>query len=221
MIMFSGAIIGLLFVPYWFECKRWVAISGVPFVSNQSEKITFSFLIPVAGFSLWTSLGNLSVVENLIIITAFSTLVAVSIIDAITGYLPNTFTYTMCIAGCVVNVIGLGIFSLGLQAVYACAAGYAILWLANKCYFIITGKEGVGMGDAKLLAAILAWVGASSILPVLLIANTSAIVWYFFIAKKNASTDASEHSNGHTLPFGPHLGLGAAIIFCQIANPIF
>jgi prepilin signal peptidase PulO-like enzyme (type II secretory pathway) len=219
--MFSGAIIGILYIPFWFECQRWVAISGVSVASNHSKKITLSFLIPVIAFSLWTSWGTLSVVESIVLITAFSALVAVSIIDAITGYLPNTFTYTMCIAGCVVNVLELGIFSLGLQAVYACASGYAILWIAYKCYFTITGKEGMGMGDAKLLAAILAWVGVSSILPILLIANASAIAWYFVIAKKNASTDASEHSNGHTLTFGPHLGLGAAIIFCQIANPVF
>ncbi len=97
-------------------------------------------------FRLWTSYGILSVIESLILITGFATLVAVCFIDATTGYLPNMFTYTICIVDCVVNVLELGIFSLGLQAVYA------IFWLTNKCYLTLTGKEGIGKGRCQVIS---------------------------------------------------------------------
>jgi|GEM_PF-6169346 len=215
-------IIGLSFIAFWVECRRWVAISGVPITVSHDKKITFSFLVPVIAFSVWTSMGSLSVVENLILIAGFAALSAVSIIDSMTGYLPNTYTYTMCIAGCTINLLELGIFSLGIESVYACATGYIVFWMINKAYLKITGKEGMGMGDAKLLAAILAWIGASSILPIMLIANISAIVWFFVRTKTHKEPDDDgEVCSDQTFPFGPHLGIGAAVMFCQIAKPIF
>jgi leader peptidase (prepilin peptidase)/N-methyltransferase len=91
-------------------------------------------------------------------------------IDARSGWLPDVFT---------LGLLGLGLLASttpfhstdGHEAVWGALWGYGILWTAAWGFRILTGREGLGGGDPKLLAAIGAWMGWSAVAPVLFVAS--------------------------------------------------
>ena len=85
------------------------------------------------------------------------TLLALTLIDLDHKLLPDSLTLPLLWAGLLVNVAGL--FAPLSSSVIGAAAGYLALWSVYKLFKLVTGKEGMGYGDFKLLAAIGAWVG--------------------------------------------------------------
>jgi leader peptidase (prepilin peptidase) / N-methyltransferase len=91
-------------------------------------------------------------------------------IDARSGWLPDVFTF---------GLLGLGLLASitpfhttdGHEAVWGALWGYGILWTAAWGFRTLTGREGLGGGDPKLLSAIGAWMGWSAVAPVLLVAS--------------------------------------------------
>lgn len=88
------------------------------------------------------------------------------------------------------------------QAIFGAVLGYLLLWLIFHLFKIFTGKEGMGFGDFKLLAALGAWFGAASIPQIILVASIGSIV----IAILLAITKVRDIN--HPIPFGPYLALG-------------
>ena len=78
-------------------------------------------------------------------------------IDLDTFYLPDDITLPLLWAGLLVNLGG--VFVELPSAVLGAAGGYLALWFVFWAYKLATGKEGMGFGDFKLLAAIGAWLG--------------------------------------------------------------
>jgi leader peptidase (prepilin peptidase)/N-methyltransferase len=130
-------------------------------------------------------------------------LIALAVIDLDTQLLPDDITLPLLWIGLLVN-INHGFTDIQ-SAVIGAIAGYLSLWSIYWCFKLITGKEGMGYGDFKLLAAIGAWLGWSK-LPLVILSSSlvGALVGIGLIlaAKLNKSIP---------IPFGPYLVGGALI----------
>ncbi len=130
-------------------------------------------------------------------------LVAMSFIDFDTQMLPDDLTLPLVWLGLLVNLIG-GFVPLH-DAVIGAAAGYLALWLVYWVFRFATGKEGIGYGDFKLLAALGAWLGWIMLpLIVLLSSLVGAIVGVSLILLRR-------HQRGVPIPFGPFLAFAGLI----------
>jgi leader peptidase (prepilin peptidase)/N-methyltransferase len=134
-------------------------------------------------------------------------LIAMSFIDLDTQLLPDELTLPLMWLGLLVNLEGT--FVPLRDAVLGAAAGYLSLWLVYWMFRAVTGKEGIGYGDFKLLAALGAWMGWMMLpLIVLLSSAVGATFGIVMIALKR-------HQRDRPIPFGPFLaaaGLLALLI---------
>ncbi|HEY4069166.1 MAG TPA: A24 family peptidase [Burkholderiaceae bacterium] len=134
-------------------------------------------------------------------------LVALALIDADTQYLPDDLTLPLLWAGIVAAALGWLPIGLG-SSVGGAVAGYLSLWAVFHLYRLIRGKEGMGAGDFKLLAALGAWLGWPLIPSIILLASAvGAVVGIVLIV-------ARQHDRELPIPFGPYLaGGGIAALF--------
>lgn len=135
------------------------------------------------------------------------TLVALTYIDFDTQYLPDNLTLPLLWAGLIANLFG--VFVPLADAVIGAVAGYLALWLVYWVFKLVRGKEGMGYGDFKLLAALGAWLGWQMLpLIVLLSSVVGAGIGLMLIAFKGRD---------HSVPlaFGPYLAIagGVALFF--------
>lgn len=128
-------------------------------------------------------------------------LIVASLIDLDRLILPDALTLPLIAVGAPVT-LWVGHHSLSWWAASA-AAGYAVIWCLDWLYFSLRNRHGIGMGDAKLLAASGAWLGMASLPTVLLWATGSALT-----ASLVASAFGREFKLDLKLPFGPAIALG-------------
>jgi leader peptidase (prepilin peptidase)/N-methyltransferase len=122
-------------------------------------------------------------------------LVAAAFIDADTTLLPDDLTLPLLWLGLLAALLG---YTVPLaDAVIGAMAGYLALWSLYWAFKLATGKEGMGYGDFKLLAALGAWMGWKMLIPIALIASVVGIV--FALALLGARV-RDKH-----IPFGPYL----------------
>ena len=130
-------------------------------------------------------------------------LVALTFIDLDTQLLPDDITLPLLWMGLLVNTAGT--FTDLRSAVLGAAAGYLLLWCVYWGFRLLTGKEGMGFGDFKLLAAIGAWFGWQVIpLVVLVSAGAGAVIGGLAIAFSGKGRDVR-------IPFGPYLAVGGLV----------
>ena len=136
-------------------------------------------------------------------------LIALTFIDFDTQLLPDDITLPLLWLGLLFNLNG-GFTDLN-SAVIGAVLGYLILWSVYWLFKLATGKEGMGYGDFKLLAAIGAWFGWQLIPAVILLSSVlGAVIGIGLILMRG--------ENGNTaIPFGPFLALGgiAALFYGQ------
>ncbi|MBL8393780.1 MAG: prepilin peptidase [Candidatus Accumulibacter sp.] len=139
------------------------------------------------GYS-WAAVGAMFVIWCLIALTA---------IDFDTQLLPDSITLLLLWAGLLFNVAGT--FADLQSAVLGAAAGYLSLWLVYWAFKLATGKEGMGYGDFKLLAALGAWLGWE-MLPLTILASSllGALVGIALIV-------LAKRGRHVPIPFGPYL----------------
>ncbi|MBI4190357.1 MAG: prepilin peptidase [Betaproteobacteria bacterium] len=127
-------------------------------------------------------------------------MIALAFIDLDTFYLPDDITLPLIWAGLLVNMGG--VFADLPAAVVGAVAGYFVLWIVFWTYKFATGKEGMGYGDFKLLAAIGAWLGWKMLPVVILLSSfVGAAVGISLIV-------FARHGRNVPIPFGPYLVLG-------------
>ena len=130
-------------------------------------------------------------------------MIAATGIDFDTQLLPDSITLPLLWLGLLVNLIG-GPVDLR-SALIGAMAGYLFLWSVYWMFRLVTGKEGMGYGDFKLLAAIGAWTGWQMLpLVVLLSSAIGAVVGISLIV-------FHKHGRDVPIPFGPYLA-GAGLI---------
>ena len=124
-------------------------------------------------------------------------LVAVSVIDIDRQLLPDAITLPMLWLGLLLN--SWGVLVPLHDAVLGAAAGYMTLWLVFHGFKVVTGKEGMGHGDFKLLAMLGGWLGWQAIPGVILLSSLAgAVVGLSLIALRR-------HERSTPIPFGPYL----------------
>ena len=136
-----------------------------------------------------------------------ATLVALTFIDLDTQLLPDILTLPLMWAGIIAAARGWIPVTLG-ASVGGAVIGYLSLWFVAHAFRILRGKEGMGGGDFKLLAALGAWMGWTMIpLIVLLSSAVGALVGIALIVFRS-------HGRDVPIPFGPYLaGGGIAALF--------
>jgi leader peptidase (prepilin peptidase) / N-methyltransferase len=124
-------------------------------------------------------------------------LIAAAGIDARTTLLPDQLTLPLLWSGLALNYFG--VFTDLESAVIGAIAGYLILWLVYHGFKLLTGKEGMGYGDFKLLAALGAWLGWQALPLILLLASlVGAVVGIALILLRGRDRNVP-------IPFGPYL----------------
>jgi leader peptidase (prepilin peptidase)/N-methyltransferase len=130
-------------------------------------------------------------------------LLALTAIDLDAQLLPDDITLPLLWAGLLLNLGGT--FAPLRSAVIGAVAGYLALWLVYWGFRLATGKEGMGYGDFKLLAAIGAWLGWQKLPMVILLSSVvGAVVGIGLIA-------FARHRREKPIPFGPYLAAAGAI----------
>ncbi len=126
-------------------------------------------------------------------------LIAMAVVDLRTTWLPDELTLPALWLGLLCSLWGL--FVGAEEAILGAAVGYLSLWGVYWAFRLLTGKEGMGYGDFKLLAALGAFAGWQGILPIVLISSVlGAVVGsiYLGLRRKDRSTP---------IPFGPFLAV--------------
>jgi leader peptidase (prepilin peptidase)/N-methyltransferase len=125
------------------------------------------------------------------------TLIACAGIDVRTQLLPDQLTLPLLWLGLILALVPL--FVGAKSAILGAAIGYLSLWSVYWLFKLLTGKEGMGYGDFKLLAALGAWMGPLALLPVILLSSLiGAVVGGSMIL-------ARRHQAQVPIPFGPFL----------------
>lgn len=130
-------------------------------------------------------------------------LIAMTFIDADTQLLPDDLTLPLLWCGLLINLNGT--FVPLKDAVLGAAAGYLALWAIYWLFKLATGKEGMGYGDFKLLAALGAWLGWA-MLPIIVLLSSlvGAVVGIGLIV-------FTKHGRDNPIPFGPYLAVAGMI----------
>jgi leader peptidase (prepilin peptidase)/N-methyltransferase len=139
-------------------------------------------------------------------------LLAAALIDWDTTLLPDTLTLPLLWAGLVVAALG---WTLPLtQSLWGAVAGYGSLWSVYWLFKLATGKEGMGYGDFKLMAALGAWFGIWMIIPMLLMASVLGAVVGIAMKLRHSLRE------GRYVPFGPFLAGAGLVVMLAGTGPI-
>jgi leader peptidase (prepilin peptidase)/N-methyltransferase len=154
----------------------------------------------VAGYAAWRYGFSLAALGAM----AFCwVMIALAFIDLDTQLLPDDLTLPLLWGGLALNLGAT--FTPLPSAVIGAMAGYLSLWLVYWAFKLATGKEGMGFGDFKLLAAIGAWLGWQALPLVILLSSvvgaTAGISLMLF----------TKHGRDHPIPFGPYLAAAGLI----------
>jgi leader peptidase (prepilin peptidase) / N-methyltransferase len=194
----------------WWEnipVISWIVLRGR--CSACGTRIAFRYpLVELATAGLFAALAWVTGPQPLVLLwcAVAATLLALSLIDWDTTVLPDSLTLPLLWAGIVSAALGwLPGLNL-LQSVTGAAVGYLSLWAVYWLFKLTTGKEGMGYGDFKLLAALGAWLGANAILPIVLMASVLGAV----IGLGMKATGSLRE--GRFVPFGPFLAGGGLVV---------
>ncbi|MCC2971568.1 A24 family peptidase [Massilia sp. IC2-476] len=154
----------------------------------------------LAGVLVWTFGSGLAGLATLLFLFL---LVAMTFIDIDTQLLPDDLTYPLLWAGLLVNLHGT--FVPLQDALIGAASGYLVLWAVYWLFKLVTGKEGMGYGDFKLLGALGAWLGWQMLPTIILLSSVvGALVGISLIVFAKRGRDKP-------IPFGPYLAAAGLI----------
>ncbi|WP_062060303.1 prepilin peptidase [Cellvibrio sp. OA-2007] len=132
-------------------------------------------------------------------------LIALTMIDFDTYLLPDDITLPLLWLGLIAN--SFGAFTDLPSALWGAIAGYLALWSVYKLFKLLTGKEGMGYGDFKLLAALGAWMGWQMLPQIILLSSlVGAVIGIGMIVIRGRDKNIP-------IPFGPYLAIAGWIAF--------
>lgn len=163
----------------------------------------------LSGLAAWTFGNSIMTLGAMLFLWA---MIALTFIDLDTQLLPDSITLPLLWLGLAFNLGNT--FATINDAVIGAMAGYLSLWLVFHLFRLVTGREGMGYGDFKLLAAIGAWLGWQMLpLTILLSSVVGAAVGIALIV-------FARHGRNTPIPFGPYLAAAGvlALFFGDVLN---
>jgi leader peptidase (prepilin peptidase) / N-methyltransferase len=194
----------------WYEnvpLLSWLALRGRCSACKAPISVRYP-LVELGTAALFAALAWRTGVQPVTLLWCAmgAVLLALALIDWDTTVLPDTLTLPLLWAGLLAAALGwLPVLPLP-QSLYGAVAGYMSLWLVYQFFKLATGKEGMGFGDFKLLAALGAWLGWQAILPIVLMASVLGAV--VGLAMKAGGS----LRQGRFVPFGPFLAGGGGVV---------
>lgn len=181
--------------------------------SSAATALIVTIILTVLYGVVFSFFGSTYRTGSLDLIASFglaSGLLLLSYIDLRTGLLPDILTWPLVALGLGYAAYeGFLVLSLvGAIMGYALIAGLALFWRRAK------GYEGIGLGDAKLLAAGGAWIGGFGLPIVLLIASVTGLVAALIVSQM-----ARLSQDRPAIVFGPYLALGIWAVWCGLTLP--
>jgi len=141
--------------------------------------------------------------QTLAAIGLTAVLIALTFIDIDHQLLPDDLTLILLWTGLFASLFN--VFTDPVSSIIGALAGYLSLWLIYHLFRLLTGKEGMGYGDFKLLAALGAWTGWQMLpLIILLSSLVGAVTGLILIVLKR-------HKSSQPMPFGPYIALAGWI----------
>ena len=125
-------------------------------------------------------------------------LLSLALIDWDTTFLPDDLTLPLVWGGLIASALHWIALDLN-SSLWGAVAGYLSLWLVYWGFKLATGKEGMGFGDFKLFAALGAWFGWQTLIPIILMASVIGAIVGIILKMK------AELREGGYIPFGPFL----------------
>ncbi len=205
------------------KCKntiRWY--DNIPLISylllkakcrDCSNKISFQYfvveLLTAIAFVIIYYFYGLSISSLLLIILSVFFII-IFFIDLKHYIIPNELTYPLMVIGFVKSFdpnLNQVIFPNFINSLIGGIVGYLIIWLIIFFYKKVRNKEGMGLGDAKLLAVIGFWFGWTSIPYVLFFSSAVALLWFAPDLIKKSKKLTSQ------IPFGPYIILASILFF--------
>ncbi len=183
----------------------WLLLRGR--CSNCGAGISMRYPIIEASTGVLTVLlglqfGGMSVALIMALLFTWA-LLALTMIDIDTMLLPDAITLPLLWLGLLVNLFGL--FAPLQDAVIGAMAGYGVLWSVFWLFKLFTGKEGMGYGDFKLLAALGAWLGWQALPMIILLSSfVGAVLGIVVMLLQKRGKDVP-------MPFGPYLAIAGWI----------
>ena len=197
------------------KIKPWENIPLLSYIflktkcSNCSRRISYQYPLTELLSGLLTMFlvynFGLSLLSFAFMLLVWS-LLTIAIIDFNHQLIPDEITQPLIWLGLFFNAVGLKTEVSLHQAVLGAILGYLSLWTVNWIFKLIRGKDGLGQGDFKLLAAIGAWLGWQCLTVTIILSSlTGAIVGIYMVTTLGRDKNLS-------IPFGPYLS-AAAFIF--------
>ena len=131
------------------------------------------------------------------------TLIALTFIDFDTQLLPDRYTLPLAALGLAVN--SYAIYTSPTAAIWGYIIGFLCLWIVYYLFKIVTGKEGMGYGDFKLLAALGAWMGPLMLPLIVLLSSLVGAIIGIILLKIRKENKA--------FAFGPYIAIAGWIAF--------
>ncbi len=201
-------------IPWWTNIPLigFALLKGKCFACKCSISIRYPIIELFTGI-MFVAIGTIftSVWQIAFACVFVSLMISLMMIDLDTYLLPDEITLPLLWLGLLVSLINLYGISLN-DAVIGAAIGYLSLWSIYWAFKLATGKEGMGYGDFKLLAAIGAWFGWQCLVNILLFSSFLGII-YAVILKLSGKLES-----GKAIPFGPFLGGGGLISLFTISG---
>ena len=217
---------GRSFCPSCKEQIKWY--DNIPFLSfiflkgkcrNCSNKISSQYFlvefISAISFVIIYHLYGISITTLLLIILSIFFII-IFFIDLKHFIIPNELTFPLMFIGFVKSFepnLNQTIFPNYINSLIGGVFGYLIIWLIIFFYKKVRNKEGMGLGDAKLMAVVGFWFGWASIPFTIFISSFVALIFAIpSLLKKNKNMSTQ-------IPFGPYIIIGC-IIYVSFANQI-
>lgn len=194
---------------HWWENIPLLSFLLLKFCcSNCKKRISFRYPIVefissiLCIFLLW-HYGLTSIFIAAAIFTGY--LLVMCMIDLTEKILPDVLTFSLLWLGLIFNTSQM--FATSRDAIFGAVIGYLSFWIIASGYKFIAKKDGLGIGDCKLLAALGAWLGWQMLPFIVLFASLVGIlISLFLILGKRIQRDTP-------IPFGPFLAVSGWIAF--------
>lgn len=149
-------------------------------------------------------------IESILAFAFFLALLIIFFTDLNEYIIPNTITYSLSILGIIAAQFSISVFNISLiESLLGGLISGSILLLTSKIYLLVRKKEGMGMGDVKMIAMIGFWMGLENTFLVLIASSLlGSIIGIGLIQLKKIETT-------QYIPFGTFLSLGSIIVWLQ------